>query len=163
MQLTHIFVVVALASVSINAAAISLEKRNSLSSPLSALEESPFLRRSAVYARQATKDSIGAQAVTAQQKASSELQSETASLKSIDPNSVTIDQLKPIIAQITSTMTTAGTSFSSLSSQAKALSASSASKRQGPDFNTAIDQLVVDLNNVLEELTPLVKHREYDY
>jgi len=157
MQFSQLLVVLAIAVASANAAAIGVESRAVAS--VASLEAHPVYSRSALAARAATASSITSiesKAVSVQKQASSEYKSQVASLKSLNKDTVTADELKPIIAQITATTSTAGKKMQALSSQAKA---AKNSKRQAL-LVPAVDELVVDLNNVIKELQPLLQHRE---
>jgi hypothetical protein len=158
MQLSQIFVVLAIAIASTSAVAINVDMntRAVSASPLNSLESHSVYSRSALAARANETASIESQAVATQKTASSQYQAETAELKKLDVNTVTMEQLKPIIDRITATTKTAGDKFQSLSSQAKA---AKNSKRQAL-LVPAVDQLVLDLNTVLQVVQPLVRHRE---
>jgi hypothetical protein len=157
MQISSLFVIAAIAVAATNAASLGATQRDVMSAPVAAMDRPLFSR--AVLDSRAAASSINSQATAAQASASSGLAQARAAMSKLNANTVTAEQLKPVIAQITSAITPASHTFTALAAQAK--NANAHSKRQGPDLNKAVDTLVIDLNKTLVTLTPLVKHREY--
>ncbi|UZJ53752.1 hypothetical protein CBS101457_003072 [Exobasidium rhododendri] len=156
MQLSNLFVVLAIATASASAASINVNARDISVSSFGSLESHPIFSRSALAARAESSSltTYETQGAAAQKTASSQYESQTAALQKLSTSTVTEAQLKPIIAQITATTNTAGNTFQSLSTQAKA---AKNSKRQAL-LVPAVDQLVIDLNKTLTTLQPLLLH-----
>jgi hypothetical protein len=160
MQFASIFVFVAIAIAATNAAALNVNQRDLIDARLSA-GKTVFSRDHVLNTRDApTASSLESQAAAAQMSTSSGLQQAQAAMSGLDVNSVTLEQMQPIIAQITSSIAPASKSFTALAAQAKTLMANSNKRQAPPDFNRAIDVLVFDLNKTLMTATPLVAHRE---
>lgn len=158
MQISSLFVFAAIAVAATNAASLGATQRDLMSAPAGSAMDRPLFNRAVLDSR-AAASSINSQATAAQASASSGLAQARAAMSKLNANTVTAEQLKPVIAQITSAITPASHTFTALAAQAK--NANAHSKRQGPDLNKAVDTLVIDLNKTLVTLTPLVKHREY--
>lgn len=158
MQFSSLFLFVAIAIGATNGVALSLNQRGLVNAPLPAVGAASVYSRDNLLNRAVTASSLESQASAAALTASPGLMQAQAAMSGLDVNSVTLEQMKPVIAQITSAISPASKTFTSLAAQAKTLTANS--KRQGPDFNKAIDQLVIDLNKTLVTATPLVAHRE---